>query len=173
MTVLRIVLVIAAAIVAQTTLAVTLGPGAAGIDVVLVAVVLLALMSGPTAGLLSGTAAGLIQDAMGSGIVGIGGLGKSVVGYLAGLVGAQFIVARPLPRFFVFFAATLVDAMVVTSLLWVLSAHGVAVSLASVLQRALGQALLGLALLQLVEAGPRFLDQWRLNRQRRRATRLK
>ena len=41
-----------------------------------------------------------------AGVIGIGGLAKTVVGFLAGIVGTQFIVARPLPRFVVFFAAT-------------------------------------------------------------------
>ena len=55
-------------------------------------------------GLLTGTFAGLVQDALSSGVIGIGGLAKTVVGFLAGIIGTQFIVAQPLPRFVVFFA---------------------------------------------------------------------
>lgn len=173
MKVLRVIVVIAAAIIVQTTLAVLLGPRAAGLDLVLVAVVYLALVSGPRAGLLAGAIAGLIQDAMGSGIIGIGGLGKTVVGFLAGYLGAQFIVARPMPRFVVFFAATLVDAVVVMSLLWVLSMRQSGAALLDTFERAIGHALVGVVLFQLIETGPRIAERWRLNRARSRAVRLK
>ena len=33
------------------------------------------------------------------GVIGIGGLAKTIVGFLAGIIGTQFIVAQPLPRF--------------------------------------------------------------------------
>ena len=68
----------------------------------LVAVVYVALMYGPVTGMLAGTAGGLAQDALAGGIVGIGGLSKTMVGFLAGLLGAQFIVAQPLPRLVMF-----------------------------------------------------------------------
>src|SRR6185503_13356209 len=76
------------------------------------AVVYVALTSGPVTGLLTGTVAGLMQDALSSGVIGIGGLSKTVVGFLAGIVGTQFIVAQPLPRFVVFFGATVVHAAI-------------------------------------------------------------
>ena len=44
-------------------------------DLVLVVVVSVALTSGPGTGLLTGTVAGLVQDALSSGVVGIGGRG--------------------------------------------------------------------------------------------------
>ena len=66
----------------------------------------------PTTGLLAGAAAGLAQDALSSGILGIGGLAKTVVGFVIGMVASQFIVVRPLPRFVVFFAATILHATV-------------------------------------------------------------
>ena len=45
-------------------------------------------------------------------IIGIGGLAKTVVGFVAGIIGSQFIVARPLPRAFVFFTATVAHAII-------------------------------------------------------------
>ena len=33
-----------------------------------------------------------MQDALSSGVIGIGGLAKTVVGFLAGVIGQQFIV---------------------------------------------------------------------------------
>ena len=67
--------------------------GTAALDLVLVVVVYVALTMGPATGLLAGAVAGLVQDALSSGIIGIGGLAKTVVGFLIGLVGTQFIVA--------------------------------------------------------------------------------
>jgi rod shape-determining protein MreD len=83
---------IALALALQTTVARFLVGGSAAVDLVLVAVVYVALITGPVGGMLAGTAAGLVQDALSSGIVGIGGLAKSIVGFLAGAFGQQFIV---------------------------------------------------------------------------------
>ena len=58
----------------------------------LIVVVYIALKSGPSTGLLAGTVAGLIQDALSSGVLGIGGLAKTIVGFLSGVLGTQFIV---------------------------------------------------------------------------------
>ena len=70
-----------------------------------------ALAFGPVPGLVAGTAGGLIQDALAGGIVGVGGLSKTLVGFLVGLLGAQFIVAQPLPRFVMFVGATVIHEL--------------------------------------------------------------
>ena len=67
----------ALALALQTTLARFLVRGTVGVDLVLVVVVYAALSSGPVTGLLTGTFAGLLQDALSSGIIGIGGLAKT------------------------------------------------------------------------------------------------
>ena len=64
----------------QTTLNRFMVRGAVVVDLVLVVVVYVALTSGPVTGLLSGTVAGLIQDALSSGVVGVGGLAKTTCG---------------------------------------------------------------------------------------------
>ena len=56
--------------------------------------------------MLAGSVAGMIQDALSSGVIGIGGLAKSIVGFLAGAIGQQFIVTAALPRLVMFLAAT-------------------------------------------------------------------
>src|SRR5215831_8397404 len=99
----RIILAVALALALQTTLGRFLVRGTVAVDLVLVAVVYVALTSGPVTGLLTGTFAGLVQDALSSGIIGVGGLAKTVVGFLAGVIGTQFIVTHSLPRFVVFF----------------------------------------------------------------------
>src|SRR5262249_58588331 len=94
---------IAVALALQTTLARFVIRGTVAIDLVLVVVVYLALTSGPVTGLLSGTLAGLIQDALSSGIIGIGGVAETVVGGFARTLGTQSIVTPPLAPLLVFF----------------------------------------------------------------------
>jgi hypothetical protein len=69
-----VVLVIAASLVGQATLAGLFVGGTIPLNLVLVGVVYLALAYGALTGLLAGALGGLVQDALGGGIVGIGGL---------------------------------------------------------------------------------------------------
>ena len=95
-------LALAGALALQTTLAgMTIG-GATTVNLVLVAVIYLALAFGSASGLLAGTAGGLIQDALAGGIIGIGAFSKTLVGFVVGVLGAQFIVAHTLPRLVMF-----------------------------------------------------------------------
>ena len=103
-----VIVALAGALALQTTLAgLTIG-GATAVNLVLVAVIYVALAFGPVAGLLAGSVGGLVQDALAGGIVGVGGFSKTLVGFLVGLLGAQFIVAQSLPRLFMFVSGTLV-----------------------------------------------------------------
>ena len=96
-------------------------PVAVVLGTTLAVVVYVALTSGPETGLLTGAFAGLVQDALSTtGVVGVGGLAKTIVGFLAGIVGTQFIVAQPLPRFVVFFTASLIHSLVFIGLFAVL-----------------------------------------------------
>ena len=72
-----VILAVALGVALQTTLARFLVRGTLAVDFVLVVVVYVALTSGPVTGLLSGTFAGLVQDALSSGVIGIGGLGQN------------------------------------------------------------------------------------------------
>ena len=54
---------------------------------------------------------GLAQDAVAGGIVGIGGISKTVVGFLVGVLGAHFIVSQPLTRFVMFVGATVLHEL--------------------------------------------------------------
>jgi rod shape-determining protein MreD len=158
---LRLAVIIAAALVLQTTLARFLVRGSVGVDLVLVAVVYLSLTRGPTAGLLSGAVAGLAQDALGSGIVGIGGLAKTVVGYLAGTFGSAFIVAQPVPRFLVFLAATIVEMFIVVGFHAVLDPGPASVPIGAIIAQAIGNALVGIVAFQMVESLPRSVERRR------------
>ena len=166
-----IILAIALALALQTTLARFLIRGVVGVDLVLVVVVYVALTSGSVTGLLTGAVAGLIQDVVTrvpSSIIGIGGLAKTIVGFLAGIVGTQFIVAQPLPRFVVFFVATIVHAVVFMGLYVLLDLRHFGTPVAAVSGQALGNALVGVVAFQLVELLPGAVERRRAARTRLR-----
>ena len=164
MKVVGVLTAIALALALQTTLARLVVGGSAAIDLVLVIVVAVALTTGPIAGLLAGSVAGIAQDALSSGVVGIGGLAKSTVGFLAGVVGQQFIVTAPLPRLVMFVAATAVHAAVFMGLYMVLGLRTFASPWAAVGSQALGNAVVGLVGFTIVEALPGILERRRLGR---------
>ena len=161
-----IILAVALSLVLQTTLTRFFVRGTVAVDLVLVAVVYVALTSGPVAGMLSGTMAGLMQDALSSGVIGIGGLAKTVVGFLAGIVGTQFIVANSLPRFVVFFAATAVHAVLFMGLYILLDLRQFGTPYGAVAGQALGNAIVGIIVFQLVELLPGALERRRAQRGR-------
>ena len=161
-----VILAVVAALALQTTLARFLVRGAAAIDLVLVVVVYVALISGPATGLLTGTFAGILQDALSHGIIGIGGLAKTIVGFLAGVIGTQFIVANSLPRFVVFFGATVLHAVVFMGLYVVLDVRHFGTPYAAVAGQAAANAIVGVVAFQLVELLPGAMERRRAQRSR-------
>jgi rod shape-determining protein MreD len=163
-----VILAISLALVLQTTLARFVIRGTVAVDLVLVVVVYVALTSGPVTGLLSGTFAGLVQDALASPVIGIGGLAKTVVGFLTGIVGTQFIVAQPLPRFVVFFGATFLHAVIFMGLYVLLDLRHFDNPYAAVTGQAVGNAVVGVVAFQLAELLPGAVEKRRMARTRRR-----
>lgn len=156
-----------AAVVLQTLLPGLMVGGAAALDLGLVAVVLIALTSGPVAGLVAGTVAGLAQDALSSGVLGIGGLAKTVVGFAAGVMGTQFIISAPLPRFFVFVLATVLHAVLYVGLYVALDLRAFPSPYAAVATQAVGNGFVGVVALQLSEWLPGLAERRRARRPRR------
>jgi hypothetical protein len=172
-----VALFITIALAAQTTLTRYLPPGAHLVDLVFVAVVYIALTSGPVAGLLAGAVAGLAQDSLaatgvsmiaaGTGvatarsIIGVGGLAKAFVGFVTGILGSQFIVARPIPRAFVFFVATLAHAIIFLGIYSVLDPRYGSTPYGSVFSEAGANALVGVLVFQLSETLPGTADRRR------------
>ena len=156
-----VLVAIALAIALQTTLARFLVGGSAAVDLVLVAVVYVALTTGPVGGMIAGSAAGLIQDALSSGVVGIGGLAKSIVGFLAGAFGQQFIVTAALPRLVMFVAATALHAAVFMGLYEVLDLRAFPSPWKSVTTQALGNALVGIVAFTFIESLPGIVERRR------------
>ena len=163
-----VILAVAAALALQTTLARFLVRGTLALDLVLVVVVYVALISGPATGLLTGAFAGLIQDALSGSVIGIGGLAKTIVGFLAGIVGTQFIVAQPLPRFVVFFAATLLHAAIFMGLYVVLGLRQFGAPYAVVAGQATANAIAGVVAFHLVELLPGAVERRRAAKSRSR-----
>jgi rod shape-determining protein MreD len=158
---------IAAALVVQTTLT-PFVPQTSAIDFVLIVVVYLALSFGPTTGVVAGTVAGLIQDTLSSGIMGIGALAKTLVGFAAGRLGTQFIVTAPLPRFIVFLGATALHALVFMGLYVLLGLREFPDPYAAVAGQAVGNAVVGVVGFQVLEWLPGFLARRRSQRSLRR-----
>ena len=178
MKVAGIALAIALALALQTTLARFLTIGSNLIDLVFVAVVYIALADGPAAGLVAGAVAGLAQDALsatgasviavGAGtvttrsIIGIGGLAKTVVGFITGIIGSQFIVVRPLPRAFVFFTATVAHAIIFLGLYAVLGTDYGRTPYTTIFSQAGANALAGVLVFQITESLPGVVDKRRM-----------
>ena len=149
-----VILAITVALALETTLARYVVRGSTGVDLALVVVVYVALTFGPVTGLLAGSLAGLVKDALLDGVIGIGGLAKTIVGFLAGLIGTQFIVAASLPRFVVFFGATVLHATVFMGLYSVLDIREFGTPYAAVAAQAAANAVVGVVAFQLVELLP-------------------
>jgi rod shape-determining protein MreD len=161
-----VLLVLVGALALQTTISgVTLG-GARMVNLVVVAVVYVALVYGPMAGLLAGTVAGLVQDALSGGVVGIGSLSKTIVGFLSGVLGAQFIVSQPLPRLVMFLGATALHELCFQALYAVVEARAFRFQPWALATQAAINGTVGLVAFFVVEQLPGLLQRRRARRGR-------
>ena len=162
-----VLIAVALALALQTTLAKLLVGGTAAIDLVLVAVVSVALTTGPVSGMLAGSVAGLIQDALSSGVLGIGGLAKSVIGFVAGAISQQFILTSSLPRFLMFVGATVTHAALFMGLYVALGLRMFPSPWKAVASQALGNAIVGMIAFAIIEALPGMIERRRAGRRPR------
>ena len=161
-----VLIAIALALALQTTLARFVVGGTAALDLVLVVVVYVALTTGPGTGMLAGSVAGIVQDALSSGVIGIGGLAKSIVGFAAGVIGQQFIVTAALPRFVMFLAATVAHAAVFMGLYVVLELRSFPAPWTAIASQALANAVVGMIAFTIIESLPGFVERRRSRRVR-------
>ena len=164
MRVAGVLVAVALALATQTTLDRFVVGGTAAVDLVLVAVVYVALTMGPVSGLLAGCVAGLFQDALSSGVIGVGGLAKTVVGFLTGAIGQQFIVTAAVPRLVIFLAATAMHALLFMGLYQVLGVRSFASPLTAVAWQSLGNAVVGMVAFTVIEGLPGTMERRRLSR---------
>jgi rod shape-determining protein MreD len=161
-----VLLALVGALALQTTLSGLSIGGARMVNLVVVAVVYVALVYGPVTGLFAGTIGGLAQDALAGGIIGIGSLAKTVVGFLAGALGAHFIVAQAVPRFVMFVGASMVHELCFQALYALIEARGFRVHAAPLLSQAVINAVIGLTAFFVVEQGPILVQRRRARRGR-------
>lgn len=143
-----------AALLFQTTVAGMTLHGGTLVNFVLIAVVCIALSLGALTGLLAGAAGGLVQDAVAGGVVGIGGLAKTLVGFLVGVFGAQFIVSQPLPRLVMFIGGTVLHELCFQSLYALVELRPVQFAWGTMLTQAAINGIIGVLALQIVESAP-------------------
>jgi rod shape-determining protein MreD len=161
-----VLLALVGALALQTTISGLTFGGARVVNLVVVAVVYVALQFGAVPGLFAGTVGGLAQDALVGGVIGIGGLSKTVIGFLAGLLGAQFIVAQAFPRFVMFVSATVVHELCFYGLYALAEARPFRIEQTATLIQAVLNAVIGLLVFFVVERGPGLLQRRRARRAR-------
>jgi rod shape-determining protein MreD len=161
-----IVVAVTVALVLQTTMARFFVRGSFAVDLILVVVIYIALTAGPVAGMLSGAAAGLAQDALSSGLIGIGGLAKTVVGFLVGTIASTLIVTQPLPRFVAFAGGTLLHGIISVGLYTLLDVRQFGSPYGAIAGQAIVNAVVGVLSFHLSELLPGAVERRRAQRTR-------
>lgn len=156
-----VLLAIGVALVLQTTLTRFLVRDTIAIDLVLIAIVYVALAGGPTVGIVAGSIGGLAQDALSGGILGIGGLANTVVGFVTGVAGTQFIVGQAASRGVVFFLAALAHSLVLAAMYALLGLRSLNLVFFRMAAEAGIGAVLGVLLFELVEFVPGAIERRR------------
>ena len=154
MRVTRIGLAVLISLVAQTTYKLFIGSSTLEIDIPLVVVVAAALSGGSVIGMWTGTVAGLLQDVMSGGIIGVGGLAKSVVGFSVGLIGAQFLVTSTWERSLIVAAATVLHFYCFLGVYAVIPSAGPQMMFLTVLAQAVSNGVIALMIFFIVEHAP-------------------
>jgi rod shape-determining protein MreD len=154
-----VLLALAAALTLQTTLAGLTVGASATVNLVLVAVIFVALAYGPGTGLFAGTAGGIAQDALAGGIIGVGGMAKTLVGFFVGVLGAQFIVSQPLPRLVMFVSATLVHELCVQGVTALVESRGFRLDWSAALTQALVNGVVGVLAFLVLEQAPGLMQR--------------
>lgn len=117
---------------------------ARGCDLFTILVVYYGLAHPPRAAIVMGTGAGLVQDALVGSILGLNGFKKTLIGYLVGWTGSLFMLNQAIPRFGLLFVATLIDPLAEFVLLVVMGQEFALPGAVELLQRGLGNGLVGL-----------------------------
>ena len=108
---LKIALVLALAIILQSSLSVVWRPFVY-VDLPLIVVVYFALQRNPLQALVIGAVAGLAADALGGGLLGAGGFSKTLTAYLIAALATRIMLDNPLLRIPVLAGAALLDTTV-------------------------------------------------------------
>ena len=98
-------------------------------------------------GMFAGTAAGLVQDVFSGATLGMNGISKTTIGYLAGIAGHRLVVRGWAGRFFFFAAATAGDRIILAAIGHVVDQPPVVGSVPDLLYLCAGNGLLGALIL--------------------------
>lgn len=153
---------LAAALAVQTTLVEMVAGTGAPLDLVLMVVMVVAIVNGPRAGLWTGTFGGLLQDALSGGVIGMGGLAKTVVGYLGGQFAAQFMVTRLWHKALVFVGGSLLHAALFVGGYGLLFEDRVVVTQRDLLMQAAANTVVGLVVAVGLQTIPDEAERQRL-----------
>ena len=161
----RVVLIVLGAVLLQVVLARYMVGGRMAFDLVLVGVVFVSLQTGAVGGMLAGTLGGLLHDLAAGGLIGVGGLLKTLLGCITGVLGTQFVVAKPYARALIVAAATVVHALLAVGLQGVIWQRWPGIGWPSVIQEVLLNALAGYIAFYMTESLPAAMARGR-SRQR-------
>ena len=153
---------LASALAVQTTLVQMVAGIGAPVDLVLMVVIVVAIVNGPRAGLWTGTVGGLLQDALSGGVIGMGGLAKTVVGYLGGQFAAQFMVTRLWHKAMVFVGGSLLHAVLFAGGYGLLFEDRVVVTQRDLLMQAAANTVVGLVVAVGLQTIPDEAERQRL-----------
>jgi rod shape-determining protein MreD len=159
-----VVATIVLALILQVTLARYTVGGRWAFDLVLVGVLYAALQWGTAAGMVAGTVGGLAQDVLDNGIVGTGGLAKTLVGYAAGAIGTQFVIARPQARMVIVAIATVVHRFLLVGIMALIEQSWPSVAWTAVLWETAINSLCSVIAFSAAEAMPGMMARGRASR---------
>ena len=159
-----LILAIGGALVLQTTLSGVMVGGTIAVNLVLVAIVYLALAYGAVTGLLAGTFGGLVQDALAGGIVGLGGMSKTIIGFAVGVLSSQFNLSTTVPRLVMFVAATFLHEIMFVGAHAMIGGRPFGLQWSATLIQALVNSLVGVTAFMIVERGPEAVQRRRMSR---------
>jgi len=140
----RGVLAIVAVCVTQVLLGRYLPWVAERCDLFTILVVYYGLTRPPGGAMVMGAGSGLVQDALVGSILGLNGFKKTLIGYLVGTLGSLFMLNQAIPRFGILFAATILDQLAELGLSMVMGQSFAFPGVWLLVQRGLGNGVLGL-----------------------------
>lgn len=158
----RVMAIVIGAVALQIVLSRYAVGGRFTFDLVLVGVVFVALQSGAVAGMLGGTVGGLLQDVAAGGIVGLGGLVKTLVGYASGVFGTQFVVAKAYARAIIVGVATIAHALMAGGLQAVIDQSWPKYAWTAVLSETIVNVIVGFVAFQVAESLPGAVARGRM-----------
>jgi rod shape-determining protein MreD len=114
--------------------------------------------------MMAGTVGGLLQDLLAGSIVGVSALAKTIVGFGAGAIGTQFVLARPRGRMMIVAAASVAHRLLMLCLVGLIDQHWPGVSWPAILGETALNALAGLVAFHATEAVPAAIERGRMSR---------